>query len=508
LSETPRSEAEQAGALVWGRIATTAAEAITPIVIVRLLDRAEVGQLASIWLIYSTVAILLSAGFPNAVLYFLADGSRGRRRQVVRRMSEVMIAMGAIAAVALIVLAGSDPRLLDGLSASGGSGADPNALGLLPLMAAYAVFDLPTRLMPNVLVAEGRARASATVETAFSVARVIATLIPALLGFGVAGIVLGLLAVSIARALAFYAFTRVLYRGAESDGIAVGFKALIAYSIPLGATQITNTLNSGLDQWLILLQFPADEMAVYKTGAYQIPVLTTVAFSVGAVYLPRFARLFSDGRGREALELWRASIPKVALIVVPAALFFMVAAEEFVTVAFTDEYLGAAHVFRAYCFLVVLRVAAFGNVMLAAGRPGLVLRASVLSLASNAVLSVPLLFLVGFYGPALGTAAAFVPTLIFYNYFIARAVGVRLRDTFPLRDYLRVLSIAAVPAAVALGLKLALDVPPLALLVLEAATVLVGWSLIGTASGLITREDWAFVRRWLGLSSRRRPHVD
>ena len=45
-----RSEAHEAGALVWGKIGAKAAEAIVPILIVRILGPAEVGELAGLLL--------------------------------------------------------------------------------------------------------------------------------------------------------------------------------------------------------------------------------------------------------------------------------------------------------------------------------------------------------------------------------------------------------------------------------------------------------------------------
>src|SRR5690606_3364638 len=183
---------------------------------------------------------------------------------------------------------------------------------------------------------------------------------------------------------------------------------------------------------------------------WQIPLITTVAYSTGAVYLPHFKQLFETGRAREAIGIWRTSVQKVSLITVPVATVFIVGAEEFIILAFTEEYVAAAAVFRLYCLMLLLRVAHYGAVIVAAGRPGLVLRAAAWTLATNAVLSVPLVLWLGFVGPALGTALAFIPTVIIYCKYIAKASGVGLTEVFPLLAWCKVLLTALLPASLAL----------------------------------------------------------
>ncbi len=59
-----KSEAEQTGILVLGRAAAMLAEAVTPLLIVRLLGKADVGALAGLMLIYHTLTVVLTADFP------------------------------------------------------------------------------------------------------------------------------------------------------------------------------------------------------------------------------------------------------------------------------------------------------------------------------------------------------------------------------------------------------------------------------------------------------------
>ena len=282
----------------------------------------------------------------------------------------------------------------------------------------------------------------------------------------------------------------------------------VRFAVPLGLTDITSTLNAKLDQFLITLYFIAAMVAQYQMGAFRIPIVTAIAMSVGAIYTPHFTRLFAEGKPREAIETWRLSIRKVSMLVVPIALVFVVAAEETMELLFTKEYLGASNVFRAYCVLSMMRVAAFGSVIVAAGRPKLVFLAAIISLGANLLLSVPLLFLIGFEGPAIGTVLAFIPMVAAYCWCISRAAGVGFRETFPVVDYLKVVAVGAVAAGAAVVVKLSLPFGAALRLIAITVVLLAVFVLVGWATRLIRREDWLYLGQWFSKKVRRETQPD
>ena len=64
----------------------------------------------------------------------------------------------------------------------------------------------------------------------------------------------------------------------------------------------------------MLTLFTVEALAEYRNGAWPIPVITTVAYSVGAVQLPRLTGLFQQGKGAEALDAWRVGAAKAARV--------------------------------------------------------------------------------------------------------------------------------------------------------------------------------------------------
>ncbi|MCB9506505.1 MAG: oligosaccharide flippase family protein [Myxococcales bacterium] len=511
VSRRVKSQSEQAGILVLGKTAATLADIISPLLIVRLLTKSDVGVLTALLLIFQTTTVIAASGYPRTVLYYLPNRPRAERRAIAWKVARILLAFGAVGGAFLLATG----LFGDAITQAAASWAarvfnqptwaevDPSEASVhawLPLLALYPVLDLPARMLPNLLIVEGRARAAAGTALVKSIGETSAILIGALLGVGVGGILAGILTFAAAYLCLFGFYMVRLYRGAPKlDRAPVGFRELTDFSLPLGMTDAVNTLNKGLDRYLVLFFFTAAAFAEYQVGAWQIPVISTIAYSVGSVYLPQFKQLFDEGRHGEAIDIWRASITKVALIVVPVSVAFWVAADDLIAGFFTAEYTNAVPIFRWYTLLTMGRVASYGGPILAAGRTRYIFYASVFTLASNFVVSVPLAATVGFVGPAMGTALAFIPTVAFYGYYTSKATGVPFRRTFPLFDYLKVVAVAVAAGAVGFAAKSVLDVPSALRLVVTVAVVLAAFSAIGTALGLIERSDWRYVGDWLRL---------
>ena len=251
-------------------------------------------------------------------------------------------------------------------------------------------------------------------------------------------------------------------------------------------------LNNQLDRYLIIFFFPAAALAEYQAGAWQIPIITTIPYTVGAVYAPRFVELFSAGKNREAMDIWRQSALKTALLVVPITMVFVVASEETMELLFTASYLRAAPVFRWYCLLTLGRVATFGAVNVAAGTPRFDFQAALVSWLSNAILCFALVsssastaFI------ACGTALAFIPSATYYCFTAqdeAQAEGDLSAGRLPARAPARGFGIAA---------RVVVQIPlrwPAASrgLPAEAPLVLGTFALLGTQAGEIRRAEWTF----------------
>ncbi len=504
-----QERARQTTFLVVGKVLSSLSEAAVPMVLVRMLPATEVGILSAILLLYAILAPILTAAFPATLMFYLPTREAPARRAIAARVGLVLFGLGASAAALLFglgLIALLAPNTLHALTNSvvgGTSAVGPEGLKYLLILAIMPLGDLPSRMLPNLLVVEGRASTAAGIGVVKSIGTAVFSMVPLFLGMDIWYVVgsIALFGFGYGGLVPYY--LRKLYPGASRAAVPFTTGALFRFAIPLGLTDITSTLNAKLDQFLITLYFVAAMVAQYQMGAFRIPVVTAIAMSTGAVYAPHFTRLFSKGKFREAIDTWRLSIRKVAMLVVPISLVFVVAAEETIELLFTRDYLAASNVFRAYCVLSMMRVAAFGPVIVAAGRPKLVFKAAAISFGSNVVISVPLLFIIGFEGPAVGTALAFIPGAAAYCWYIAKASGMHFREIFPVTDYLKVVAVGAVAAGAAAAFKLSFPFGAALRLTGIAVVLLAVFVIVGSATRLIRREDWLFVGQWFSKKLRR-----
>lgn len=506
-SEPPRgpsSEARDTLVLVFAKMTASAAVALVPFVIAKLLGKAEFGAVGGLWLIYNTLASMLTAGFPTAVLYYLADRDRNARAAVTRRLMRTVYVLGLGVGAVMYAIGANGQELLGELGAwVSGASTDRLELSALRYFALFAVFDVASRVFPNLLVAERQARGAALFGVLRSLGMTVAQVLPASLGGGVPEIITGLTIFGVVQLVAMVWVVHLLYRGTRRGPADIGVGEMIRFSLPLGATELVTVLNAQVDRYLVLLMMSGAAFAEYTAGAWQLPVVS-IAYTMGQVYMPRFVRLINAGQGAEVVRIWRESSLKGGLVTIPICMAFFVGAEEFMAFAFREDYVVAAQVFRFYVVYTALRIAPFGALIVAAGQPRLVLFAAAFTLAANVIISVPLTLLIGFEGPALGTMVAFVPTILAYGYFIGKAVGVSPWRTFPWVGWLRIALVALLGSIPAWALKLAVPLHPALALGLEALLVLVGFVVVGRISGVVTAADVREAQGWLRLRFFRR----
>lgn len=498
------SEARDTQVLVFAKMTASVAVALVPFVIAKLLGKAEFGAVGGLWLIYNTLATVLTAGFPSSVLYYLADRERNARAAVARRLMRTVYALGLVVGAVMYAIGASGQEVLGEVGAwVSGTRADPLELSMLRYFALFAVFDVASRVFPNLLVAERKARGAALFGVLRSLGMTLAQVLPASLGGGVPEIITGLTIFGAVQLVAMVWAVGMLYRGTTRGPADIGVGEMVRFSLPLGGTEVITVLNAQVDRYLVLVMMSAEAFAEYTAGAWQLPVVS-IAYTMGQVYMPRFVRLLNAGRGDEVVRIWRESSLKGGLVTIPICMAFFVGAEEFMAVGFREDYVVAAQVFRFYVVYTALRIAPFGALIVAAGQPRLVLVAAAITLGANVVVSVPLTLWLGFEGPALGTMIAFVPTILAYGYFIGKAVGVSPWHTFPWVGWLRIALVALVGSVPAWALKLAVPLHPALALGLEAVLVLVGFLVVGRLSGVITAADVHEAKGWLRLRFFRR----
>jgi O-antigen/teichoic acid export membrane protein len=485
--------ADQAAVMTAGRLGERLVVILSALVLVRIFAPELYGTYLQVTMIVGLVSSVFTFGLPASLMYFVPLTRPAARRALFARTIGLTAAGGAIAALGILLGAG--------LLASWMHNPALSELG--PLVAAYAFLFILDRLIEPALLSLGQALHVGIVDLAGSILMVAATVIPALLGLGLGTILLCLVGVHLLRLLYCAA---VLVRMLSSNGpdrrAVPSLREQLHFATPLGLSAIPSQYNRQIDGVLVSFFFTPAVYAVYARGAFELPLVELLPFSLAAVILPRLVELWAAGDRPAFLRLWNRSLRVSSLLIFPAFAFCLFFAREIITTLFTERYADATPVFQIYLMALPLRLTSYGTILRAVGDTRGVLSSSLYGLLATVLIS-PLLCLK--FGP-LGAAAGYV-----LSQFVAVAVLLaRLARHSSLRmgQLLPWSSLAiglAVVVPCALFARLATWTVASGLTRLLVAAPLFGLlAFIGTVrSGLLHEDERDLLRSWWARLTRR-----
>lgn len=489
--------ARDATVLAVAAVLTQGAGMVATIVLAHLLSLGEFGHFQQLLLLYGIVAPLLYGGIPAALTYELARARGDEERRAAVFVATVALGgLGAMFAVLLVVLREPLAAVLQQ------KGELSTAIALL---APYALLTFIAATMSNALIPVNRARLSALLSAASALVYVVCVIGAAMIAGDVEGLALGMgLSSAFSATVAVVAIRRTIGYRIEWDGLLTRIRRFLAYGIPLALTGLAGLLGFQFDRLVVTHQFSADLFAIYAVGAVELPISMIVQQSVNSVLLPELALMFRDGNTAGMAALWRETIRKTSLVLLPVFVLCMVFADDLMRVAFGARFDRSVEIFRIYLLLMPLRVATYGLIPMAIGRTRINMVASLVVLGSNVVLAIALVGPLGLNGPAWASVIATVLTVTYYLLRLRQPLSLPISSLMPWRLLAGNLLVAAVAVApVALihmtdlpsGVRLGVGTLLYAVLVVPALRL----------TRRITDEDW---RRVVALLHRLRPARD
>lgn len=435
-----RNVANDAVTLSIGKVVTTLAEVLVPIAAIRLLGKRDVADLGALLLIYNLIVLMFCAGMPAALMFFAPNGDLAFRKRVVQMFLRLAFGAGLLASGILVVLSNFQ------IGATALISDAPVDLGPLKYVAIYAPLDLCIRLLPNILVIESRTKPAAFFSVLRGLLVSLGTITPILLGGDAVSVALSLV---IAGAILFTIVLRkyhTIYASVTASHLEISYKRIIHFLMPLTLSQVVAVIHGRVDKLLVLTFLAAETFAEFQAGAWQIPILPAIAYSVGDAIAPSLSISAKETGGETTIAIFRKALGSVALLVVPVSIAFAISSTEVITLAFGSAYTNAIPVFLCYALMLTGRLGAYGTALAAIGAPRLITAASIVTLVLNLAFSIPALHFFGMLGPALGTVLGFFPSIAFQSWALAKTLHVPLSQTFPVRRWLTCMTLAAVSA--------------------------------------------------------------
>ena len=458
------------------------------VVLTRLLSKGDFATVIAIYLVHELITAVGPLGLPSALSFFVPKLGRQAGRSLATTTSILLFAMGLPIALGLVF---GGPAIADAI------GQPQLGIGLA-IISVAVLADMPGQTLPSYLIAKEAYIGAFWVTLLFYLTRFASFVVPAYLGYSPAVIIGCFSAVAVLRFLWLFIYLVFFEKGAvrrqESDQWSIG--ELYTYGLPMAASLVVGKLNIQLDKYMIFVLLTPAAFAVFTVGAIEIPLVTSIAYSVTTALIPTLVKAHQAGDIERFMGYWHGSMTKVASIMMPIWVFCMVFAEPIMKVIFSASYAEAAIPFRVYLCLLPLRLCGYGAVVRAIGHTKPVLWAASLGLLVNVVLNYPLYLLFGMPGPALASILAQVTAIGVLLRCIRRALNLTVMEVFPFASVLKALSVAIVSALPLWGVILwtSSDVPRL---VTGASIYLITYLCLGLMTRVIARSDLVYLLGFL-----------
>lgn len=486
---------DKAGFLIAANFVKYAVGFIMPMMLVRMLTKAEYGTLQQVQLLGTLSLNLLVLGLPSSVYYFYRHDEGVRRMALVQQTTWMLLASGAVTATCLVLAASAFARWSN----------NPAVAVYLPIFAISVGLGIAGEHFVPLMIAQNRYATAVTFETGEAIARVSLLVLPLLAGYGLPGLIWAIVGVALARCLLreCWLLKDIGWQVRPVRGTYFVGEQL-KYSLPILLTGMAGVVGAELDRLLIATNFTPSEYAIYTVGALNIPLDTIFQTAVANVLRASLPALVRAGQLAEISRLLCEASRKLSIVVVPTFVFLYGFSQEFMVLLFTRNYADSVAVFRIYLLFLPLSILILSPIPQAFGKTKasmyLVFGVTVL----HALLSLFLLNWVGYLGPAISGVISSYVLAILYLRLSARLVNQPWYQLLPLLALARSTGAALVALVIARFLCSGTEITMTGFAI---AAGLFTISSFGTAValGVFTAQDRALALRWMRRFGLARP---
>jgi O-antigen/teichoic acid export membrane protein len=246
--------------------------------------------------------------------------------------------------------------------------------------------------------------------------------------------------------------------------------------------------------------FAPQDYAVYSRGAMRIPFISSIPFTLNDIMMPKYVKAYQKGDIPDFLHNFHLCIEKVAKLNFPIFGLMFAIAPSIITFLYTEEYRGAASIFRVYLFALLTGITVYGVIPRASGKTSCLMVATALSIGINIPLSVVFVSQIGAIGAALATLVAGVIVTYYYLSQSCKILQISCGEIFPwkfLAQVLLISLIASVPVYVLEIVYQPTGLYRLILLIVEGLIYVYIYLFLMMRKSLIFEDEFELLQKWL-----------
>jgi len=288
----------QAGPLLLARGAATVLGFALPLLLVRLLDQSSFGVYKQVWLVVTSAYFMLQMGLTASLYYFLPRRDGNGAAYLTQSLVTVSV-FGALGALGVYLARFALARHFN----------TPELADFAVPMAILAFTMTATTPLEPGLLSGGQVKLSAMTGFVSDTVRMVASIVPLLLGYGLQGFFWAYVGHGVLRCAACIAL--VMYRGGPRIEWKL-FRGQLAYALPFGAAILFDVPQRNLHLWAVGGVVQAAAFAIYSQGCFQLPIVNLLYQPISEVLQVRMNE--PGGRGHavhlfhEANQIGRAHV--------------------------------------------------------------------------------------------------------------------------------------------------------------------------------------------------------
>ncbi len=365
-----------------GRTANVVSLVLVNAILARGWPMEQVGVVLTLLVLVNSLLPLFQLGLPTSLLFFFPRKSHQGQLEMTLQTVLLLAVSGLAISLALYLVGTPIARLLGVAEPSGIRGY------LLPFLP-FAFATVAGGFADAVLVATTRTQWMAALSIVHALVSVMVIGVAAIYSRPLSELLALFSLVAVARLVVGVVLVTRAMDGLEGRWrlTATGLSAYLKYTIAIGLTDAIGGLSRFVDRYVVLFFFTATTFSLYQFGALEVPVGILVT-AVATVLVPEVSKRYADSRQVEIAELWKHSVRKLALIVLPLFCFLFVFSGPLFELYLPNEYARSEWVFRIFLVALPLRCATYNALLVGMGKATWAMWGSFLDLVLNLAFSV------------------------------------------------------------------------------------------------------------------------
>lgn len=466
------------------------------IVLVRVLTKEDYGTYLQIMLITGMISGISMLGIPKSIYYFVPRVKHLKRKKVLVNTLALLLVFGMFSCFLSFLLREHISDWMNNTALS----------QLFTIFCAYIMFKMLNECVDPTFLSLGKAEFCAMVNIVSVLGFAICTIPPLLFGFGLKGLLYGILIFYSVQSLFLLIYITKLPGSLDNVCRLKDLKIKLSYSLPLGMSAIVGMLGKSIDKLIISYWFLPAQFAVYARGAFELPFVGILPYTISNLLIPKYVALYAQNRKEDLLQLWHESIRKIALVIFPIFIFTFIIAEELITLLFTDQYIESVLIFRIYLFMLLIRITVYGGILQAIGDTKSIFKGTTFSLFLNIMLSFLLFKIIGFAGPAVATVISEITLAIYFLIKIKNKLSLSFIKVLPWYHIKNIL-LASLLSGIVIFLIPHLVTTKIKVLIVSGLIYFPFFSLTAWKFGIINHHDKQLVLSWLSLMKDRIKYI-